>query len=656
MTLFNKIALIFSVFLILLLGTVMFLNFKTSAEFVQNQLYTDAEDTATSLGLSLSTAVGAGDVTMMETMINAVFDRGYYQEMRLTDIDGNVLIDKELDVKVKSVPQWFVELVNLEIPHATVEVSAGWMPFGELLVRGHGGHGYLQLWHTFTRISLWFAALSAIVLVSLYILLKIVLRSLEDVRRQAEAVKENQFLIVEDIPSTKEFKSVVLAMNMMVSKVKGIFEREAATLNKYHHLLYHDGLTGLYNRRYYMTELANLLGSETGGGGSVALLSLNDIGLGKKRLGYEKLDWLIKDVAEAIQRHGKKESDGLAARLSGQDFALLLPGTGGEEALGLVKGLLAELEQLVYEYGIDAKQFYFCAGVGEFGPEETQKNLLSKTDYALAGAKNAGPFQSRLHEEGKEEGLILGKEEWAKEIADAIAGRRIKLAVQSAKGTDGTVFHDEVYLRLQDKEGKIHAAGYFMPVLINLGLVNTVDKHVMELALEHLDAHPEAAPIAVNLSPAFIKDGSILYWLTQALKERSRKQQGRKLSFEIANAPLLKEMEVCKEFASVVKEHGCSLGIDNFSPQTGDLGYLRDLRPDYIKMHKEFLLSLEESEEAKTAYNALQTIAESLGILFVATAVETAEEKAALERLGITRFQGSLIGKITMLGGAADGQ
>jgi len=65
-----------TLFLSIILASVMLLNFKTASEFVQNQLYSDAKNTARSLGLSLSKVADPQDTSTMETLINAIFHSG----------------------------------------------------------------------------------------------------------------------------------------------------------------------------------------------------------------------------------------------------------------------------------------------------------------------------------------------------------------------------------------------------------------------------------------------------------------------------------------------------------------------------------------------------------------------------------------------------
>lgn len=208
MTLFKQITIILSIFILLVLGSIMYLNFKSANDFIQNQLYTTSEDTATSLGLSLSQVIPkeSEDLSTMQTMINAIFDRGYYENITLKDMNDKILIENKNILKVKTVPSWFVSSINLKVPTAKMQISSGWIPYGTLHVKLHSGHAYLQLWNTFIEILNSFIILACIVLLTLHLLLKIVLKSLKGVEEQAKAITNNNFIIQKKIPLQQSLK------------------------------------------------------------------------------------------------------------------------------------------------------------------------------------------------------------------------------------------------------------------------------------------------------------------------------------------------------------------------------------------------------------------------------------------------------------------
>ena len=83
MTLYRQLLLSASLILLLLCVGLWLGEHKRTRDFLTNQMEVHAQDTASSLGLSLTTVANERDISVMETMINALFDRGYYQSIEL---------------------------------------------------------------------------------------------------------------------------------------------------------------------------------------------------------------------------------------------------------------------------------------------------------------------------------------------------------------------------------------------------------------------------------------------------------------------------------------------------------------------------------------------------------------------------------------------
>ena len=154
MTLFKQIAILLSLFLLILLGTVLTLNFKSANESVSQRLYEDAKNTASSLSLSLGGA--NGDISMMSTMINANFDGGNYLLISLVDVDNDILYERVLENSYANVPAWFLELIILEAPIASANVSAGWNQVGILHVQSDLSYAYAELYTIFKNLFIHF--------------------------------------------------------------------------------------------------------------------------------------------------------------------------------------------------------------------------------------------------------------------------------------------------------------------------------------------------------------------------------------------------------------------------------------------------------------------------------------------------------------------
>ncbi len=96
-------------------------------------------------------------IPIMETMINALFDRGYYHSIELRDIEGKILFERHLTLSFERVPGLFVQLVPLPLPRATSLVMNGWKKFGSILVESHPGYAYQTLWRAACNTAIWFS-------------------------------------------------------------------------------------------------------------------------------------------------------------------------------------------------------------------------------------------------------------------------------------------------------------------------------------------------------------------------------------------------------------------------------------------------------------------------------------------------------------------
>nr|MCR4941340.1 diguanylate cyclase [Campylobacter sp.] len=122
MTLFKQILLAFVALGLIIFCAVGYMNFKNLNDYIQTQLGTNARHTANSLGLSIKPVIDPNDLSMVEVMINSMFDSGYYQLIKLEDIDGKELIKNEQKLELKDIPTWFINIVKLNSPIESSEI------------------------------------------------------------------------------------------------------------------------------------------------------------------------------------------------------------------------------------------------------------------------------------------------------------------------------------------------------------------------------------------------------------------------------------------------------------------------------------------------------------------------------------------------------
>jgi len=645
MTLYRQL-LIFTLVLFFLLFTgTWFAKLESTRSFLIDQLESHAQDTATSLGLSISQySLEHGD-SAIETMINAVFDRGYYRVVRYSDAQENVVYDRVLDVTIENVPQWFIRLIPLKTPEATANVMAGWIQAGTVYVKSHPGYAYKTLWEDAVHVTLWFAACGIFVLIVGGYGLKILLIPLVKVEAQADALCKKRYEVQEKVPWTKELRRVVEAMNRMTGKVKEMFEEQVTIAEGLKKHAYHDSLTTLGNRRFFESQITARLdrgGSTTKG--ILLLLQIKDLhGLNQKK-GFQAGDELLQKVATILEEATKPHPNSVLARLTGGDFGIFIPDASSWDAESIADAVTLKLRQLAVE------QLTLTDDVGHIGAVSyesatTLARLFSEADLALRSAQQTGPNKWQLSTITEQtEKMPLGQQQWKEILENALSERKIVLFGQPVvKVLDKTkTYHLEIFSRLIQEDGTLLSAGVFMPFAERLQLVSYLDRIVLEEVMKIDTNVISDSNIAVNISSASLENNSFRNWVYSVLKTLPEKAP--RISFEFAEFGAVQNLDLLKEFSVAVREYGHFVGLDHYGQSFSHLGYLKSLRPDYVKIDRAYTGELKDEEsDSRFFIGSLCSVAHSLDIDVIAEGVETEQQWALLKELNIDALQGYVV-------------
>jgi len=642
-SLFKQIQILVTSLLLITLIIVLRINFNTARDFTANQSYLNAKNLANVLALSLSSR--PSDDIFMETSINAMFDGGYYESITLLHPDGTVIYEKSEDLIVYGVPAFFLNNVDLFIPVAEARVMDGWSVFGTLQIKGHPGQSYEKLWETLKQLCLQFLLLGTIVIFINYIGLRHLLRALEKIKLQAQKISNNEFIINPDIPKTPELKKVVLAMNIMVQKVESIFDRHLENLTRYQELRYKDHVTGLYNRSFFVKELAHFIENrKEKSQGQVMILGLTgmeDIELSGDRSLTHKV---FKHMAEILKKETESVADAVVARLPRREFAVILPGSTPEKSLAIAKAAIRNfLPGLSSEKDLpDSISVY--GGLASYNYEEELSTVLSKADYALSKSRTGLPGTVRRFRE--EQSLAaIGKAAWKALIEEAFSENRFFLTAQPVmSGADE--FHREIFVNILDRKGVQYQAGLFMPMVITLGMASRLDRYILEQSGQYLLANSDPA-LAVNITTEFSRDRLSGPWLRKFLMKHKSLQD--RLIFEIHETTLIRHPEICIDFIGLITGMGFKFGLDQYTLHDASLNLLKKIKPYYIKIERDYLEAFDDPEKVDMVFNALFTISASLGIKLIATKIENKTQQQVLVNKNINYFQGHGIAEIVPL-------
>jgi diguanylate cyclase (GGDEF)-like protein len=648
MTLYRQL-LLFTLFLfsVLLLG-VWIEKLHSTRSFLVNQLASHAQDTATSLGLSLSPVLAAGDFSSADTMMNAVFDRGYYSRISLKDVYGKMISEKTLKVEFEGVPDWFVDLIPIKTPVAEALIMAGWNQAGKLYVESHPGYAYKTLWETAVRISGYF--LSAFILVLCFgaLGLNLLLKPLKRLEQQAEAICRKEYSIQQDLPKTRELRRVVISMNRMTAKVRDMFAEQAKIAERLRRNAYSDSLTGLGNRRYIHGQVeAHFEQATDSAFGALMLVHVLNLQEINKQNGFEVADNLLKRVADTIKKTTSIVSKVALGRLTGGDFAIFLPELNSTDVTEIIVMLNEELGRVSDEKLIEKKEL---ANIGcvFYESKPTFSQLLAEADGALQAACQEGPNRWVLNTMATGVAAAKGQSWWKDTLERTLESRAVLLydqPVVESKATD-SILHREVLARISLHHDEIVSAGVFVPMAQRLGLISLLDQLVVSLLFDHVHNGTNLSRIAVNISPASLADEEFIQWILYKLKGID--EGFLTIIFELAEYGAVQHIEAVKSFSHQVRKLGHAIGLDHFGQSFSNFGYLKSLRPEYVKIDRGFTKELDSNGgggDTEFFIDALCSVAHSLDIKVIAEGVETAEQADKLVELNIDALQGYLFGK-----------
>jgi len=643
MTLYRQL-LIFTLILFLVLFTCTWIiKLQTTRSFLEDQLESHAQDTATSLGLSITPYIAENDIATIETMINVVFDRGYYRTIRLTDLNDKVLIERTLEVVINDVPVWFIHAIPLKTPSASTLITAGWTQKGSLYVESHPGYAYKTLWEAIYNMTKVFGITGVIVLVLGALGLRALLLPLRRVEQQAEDLCKKLYTFQNKLPRTRELRRVVVAMNSMTAKVKKMFDEQARVANRLRKNAYSDALTGLGNRRYLQGQVAARMNRNNGISvkGAFLLVQVHNLLEINQEKGYQSGNQLLQKMANSIRESTRNLKNSALSHLSGGNFAAFLPNVTEEDARHVAAAIAGGFAGLANE------DVGFSENVGHVGGVSYEqvtslKQLLSEADRILRSAQNQGPNTWFIELLSSEPTITPhGEHEWKQLLDKVLNNKEITLFSQAVVMSRNLtqLMHKEILARITLPTGQMLNAGIFIPLAERLRCISSIDRIVIEKAMLVDSGKLKSNELAVNISPSSLKDVSFTTWLLSKLKQMP--SGAPKIIFEFAEFNATQELGIVQDFAKEVKALGHFIGLDHFGQSFANFGYLKSLQPKYVKIDRAFIDELkEEDSDSHFFIGSLTSVAHSLDILVIAEGVEEEAQYQTLCDLNIDGIQG----------------
>lgn len=411
------------------------------------------------------------------------------------------------------------------------------------------------------------------------------------------------------------------------------------------HMAFYDALTDLPNRTSLCDRLTHTL---QGARRELRPLALLVIKLGRfheinETLGYVEGDHFLRAVAARLQTIA--DDSRVVARVGEDEFSMLLPGAGADDATRvarqLVKLLLGPVE--LAEFAVDAR-----AGVGIAlfpGHGADASALLRRATVAAGQAMHSAAglalcagspdpeFSRRL--------ALMG------ELRRAIANDELRLYCQpkvnlGAQRTCGA----EALVRWQHPRHGMLATGDFVRLAEHAGLITPLTHWVLEAAFRQSYAWAEAGmdqPLSVNLSAHDLRDPQLLERIRGLFATWGTPPE--MMQFELTESILMEEPAGAMEMLAQLKALGVRLFVDDYGTGFSSLSYLQRLPVDSLKIDQSFVTDMLANTDSAIIVQSTIELGHNLGLEIVAEGVESEGVWQRLATLGCDTAQGYFISK-----------
>ncbi len=626
MTLHTKLWLAIIGLLLIVFSGSFLVTTLSAKSYLEQQISMKNADNAAALALSL-TQQGADEV-LLELTLSAQFDTGFYELIELRAPEGKLMILRQDNQPASGAPSWFISLFKINVEDGIANVQKGWQQVGTLTLRSHSKFAYERLWQSTQLLLLIFLAA---MIVSGFVggqVLKRILKPLDDVVEQAQAIGNRKFITIPE-PSTLEFKQVVSAMNEMSGRIKQVLSSEAKRLQKWQRDAHVDKVTGLNNREPFMKSVdAALESDDVNATGSLSLVRVAGLAQMNQLYGRSNMDAVLHEIGKELNRIVMQHSRWAASRLNGSDFAILAP--RAMDPKDAAKQMQDGIREVLINHSMD-KGVLLPAATTIYKHGDTIGSIMTRIDGALLANEREGESAISVAYDGdiQMQPVRQQMDSWRGILVQSFRDHNFVLDFFPVIGLEKQLVHYEAPARL-NWQGEKLSAGQFLPWVNRLQMSLELDKEIVDLALRSIET--TGYPTAANLSVAAVVEPGFLSWIGERLT--TKKEAANNLWLEIPEAMAFRHLEAFKHLCSRVKAAGCKIGIEHVGHQLSDLGNISDIGVDYLKIDASFVRDIDNNVANQTLLRTLCTVGHSIGVKVYAEGVRTDEEWSTLIELG----------------------
>lgn len=402
-----------------------------------------------------------------------------------------------------------------------------------------------------------------------------------------------------------------------------------------------DSLTGLYNTDTFYERTKERLSGAKPDAYFIAVTDIERFKIINDIHGYDEGDRLIRFIGSALKRLADPHN-GLCARLSGDQFACLLPTTIDVEK-AFVQPLLDQLEQ----YPLNTR---IAACIGIYHIHDLSLPVFMMCDRArLACISVRGKFNTHVAVFNDiQRTRLLQEHEIVNEMTHALDDHQFHLYIQPKNNLcTGNVIGGEALVRWVHPEKGVLSPGLFIPIFEKNGFITKLDLYILEQTCQTLDRWrkegKDIIPISVNISRIDFYMPSLVDTICDLCHKYDIPY--RYIQLEITESAYFEDMKFVVRQLQLLQERGFSILMDDFGSEYSSLSMLKDAPVDILKLDIRFLRNTGDASRGNKIIRSIVELAKELGIDLIVEGVEDEEQVSFLRSIHCEAVQGFYFSK-----------
>jgi len=409
-----------------------------------------------------------------------------------------------------------------------------------------------------------------------------------------------------------------------------------------------DPLTGLGNHRAFHEEFRRQLEISARYRVPMALLlvDLDDFKAVNDAAGHASGDALLLEMRRLMI--GTLRRADLAFRIGGDEFAVLMPHTDGEEALVVARRLLAaalEFRGASGSSGFSAS-FSFSGGISAYpASARDQRRLHAQADAALYWSKAHGRTMIELFDPDRHRNLsVLGTRlELSEGVSGAIERRALRPVFQPIVDVlSGRILGYEGLIRPLPDSGFADAGILFEAAEVS-GRQVELDWTCIDVVLGRSGLLPPDSILSLNISPKTLEAPE--FSLADFLRRLERHGFSRhRLVLELTERGTISDLARLRDRLEACQRVGIRVAADDLGSGNAGIRLLSEIQFDVVKIDLSLVQAGPHRETSLSVLRSMTELARGNGAWVIAEGIETPEQLLMVRDLGIAAAQGYLLG------------